>query len=58
VTRGFDSETAYVASEIIKETASTGDAWIRQHKQSIGTQKSSAKLLQRVAHGFYSVNSP
>jgi hypothetical protein len=34
--------TAQIApsdSEIINETAPTGDAWIRQRKQSLGSQK-------------------
>jgi len=45
-------------SEIINETASTGDAWIRQRKQPLGTRKSSTKLLPQVTHGFDSTNSP
>jgi hypothetical protein len=56
-------------SEIINETASTGDAWIRQHKepmwalkssikiQSLQNQKSSTKLLPRVMHGLDCANS-
>jgi len=56
-------------SEIINKTASTGDAWIRQHKepmwalkssikiQSLQNQKSSTKLLPRVTYGFDSANS-
>jgi hypothetical protein len=46
-----------VASEIINETASTGDAWIGQRKQSMGPQKSSTKLLPRVTRAFDSANS-
>jgi hypothetical protein len=45
-------------SEIINETASTGDAWIRHNKQPMGPQKSSTKVLPRVTHGFDSANSP
>jgi hypothetical protein len=57
-------------SEIINETASMGDAWIRQHKepmwalkssikiQSLQNQKSSTKLLPRVTHGFDSAKNP
>jgi hypothetical protein len=45
-------------SEIINETASTGDAWIRHSKQPMGPQKSSTKVLPRVTHGFDSANSP
>jgi hypothetical protein len=44
--------------EIINETASTGDAWIRQHNQTLWPQKSSTKLLRRVTHGFDTANSP
>jgi hypothetical protein len=52
------AQTAHVASEIINETASTGDAWIGQRKQSMGPQKSSTKLRPRVMHGFDSANNP
>jgi hypothetical protein len=68
------AQTAHVASEIINEifneTASTGDACIRQRKQPMGAmkssikieslsnQKSSTKVLPRVTHGFDSANSP
>jgi hypothetical protein len=45
-------------SQIINETASTGDAWIRHSKQPMGPQKSSTKVLPRVRHGFDSTNSP
>jgi hypothetical protein len=31
--------------EIINQTATTADAWIRQRKQPLGTWKSSAKQL-------------
>jgi hypothetical protein len=56
--------------KIINETASTGDAWIRQRKepmwalksttktQSLQNQKSSTKLLPRVMHGLDIANSP
>jgi len=37
-------QTAPAASEIFNETASIGDAWIRQRKQPKGIQKSSTKL--------------
>jgi hypothetical protein len=64
------AQKAPVASEILNETASTGEAWIRQRKQplwtqktsmkteSLPTQKSLTKLLPRVTHGFDSRNSP
>jgi len=51
------AETAPAASEICNETASTGDAWIRQRKQPLWLQKSSTKLLARVTHAFDSTNS-
>jgi len=56
-------------SQIINETSSTGDAWIRQRKEpmramksstkieSLPNQKSSTKLLPRVTHGFDSAKS-
>jgi hypothetical protein len=44
--------------EIINETASTGDAWIRQPKEPLGTQISSTKLRPRVTLGFDSPNKP
>jgi hypothetical protein len=50
--------TTPAASEIFNETASTGDAWIRQRKQPLGLQKSSTKLLQRVTHAIDSANIP
>jgi len=52
------AETAPAASELFIETASTGDAWIRQRKQPLWLQKSSTKLLPLVTHGFDSANSP
>jgi len=52
------AQTAHEASEIINETASTGDACIRQRKQPLRPQKSSTKLLPRVTHAFDSANSP
>jgi hypothetical protein len=58
VTHGFDSANSPAASEIFIETASTGDAWIRQRKQPLRPPKSSAKGLRRVIHGFDSSNSP
>jgi hypothetical protein len=57
-------------SEIINETASTGDAWIPQFKepiwasksstktQSLQNQKSPTKLLPRVMLGLDIANSP
>jgi len=70
VTHGFNSSKTHVGfeiinknsvaaeSEIINETASTGDAWIRHSKQPMWPQKSSTKVLPRVTHGFDSANSP
>jgi len=52
------AQTALVDSEIINETAFTGDAWIRQRKKPLCPQKSSTKLLPRVTHGFDSANTP
>jgi hypothetical protein len=52
------AETGPWASEIFNETASTGDACIRQRKQPLRLQKSSTKLLPVVTHGFDSANSP
>jgi len=52
------AETAPPASEIFIETASTGDAWIRQLKQPLWLQNSSTKLLPLVSYGFDSANSP
>jgi hypothetical protein len=57
-------------SEIINETASTGDEWIRHRKkpmwamksstktESLATQKSSTKLLPRVMHVLDNAKSP
>jgi len=45
-------------SEMINETASTGDACIRQRKQPLRPQKYSSKLLPRMTHAFDSVSSP
>jgi len=44
-------------SEIINETAFTGDAWIRHSKEPMWPQKSSTKVLPRVTYGFDSANS-
>jgi len=52
------AQTAPAASEIFMETASTGDAWIRQRKQPLWPPKSLSKVLPRVTHGFVSANSP
>jgi len=57
VMHGFDSANSPRVSESINETASTGDAWIRQRKQPLRPQKSSSKVLPRVTHGFDSANS-
>jgi len=51
------AQTAPAASEIITESASTGDAWIRQRKRPLRPQKSSTKLLPLVTHRFDSANS-
>jgi hypothetical protein len=51
-------QTSRAASEIFNETASSGDACIRQRKQPVRHQKSSTKLLPLVTHGFDSANSP
>ena len=65
----FNENSFAAESEIINETASTGDACIRQHKepmwafkssiksQSLQNQKSSTKLLPRVTHGFESAKN-
>jgi hypothetical protein len=54
----FKEHSVAAESEIINETASTGDAWIRHSKQPMWPQKSSMKVLPRVTHGFDSANSP
>jgi hypothetical protein len=54
----FKEHSVAAESEIINETASTGDAWIRHSKPSMWPQKSSTKVLPRVTHGFDSANSP
>jgi hypothetical protein len=63
------AQSGSLALEIINETASTGDAWIRQGNQplwpqkpstkteSLSTQKPSMEMLPRVTHGFDSANS-
>jgi len=51
------AQTARAASEIFNETASTGDACIRQRKQPVRPQKSSTKLIPLVTHAFDSANS-
>jgi hypothetical protein len=45
-------------SNIINETAATGEAWIRQPNQLLGTEISSTKLHPRVTLGFDNPNSP
>jgi hypothetical protein len=57
VTHGFDSANSPAASEIFIETASTGDAWIRQLKQPLRPSISSPKTLPAVTHGFDSAHS-
>jgi len=43
VTHEFDSANSHTASEIFNKTASTGDAWIRQRKESMRAMQSSSK---------------
>jgi hypothetical protein len=52
------AQTALVALEIINETASSRDPWIRQRKQPMWLQKSSTKLLPQVMHAFDSAHNP
>jgi len=52
------AQTAPAASKIFIETTSTGDAWIRQRKQTLRPPKSSSTELPRVRRGFDSANSP
>jgi len=52
------AQTAPAASEIFSETASTGDAWIRQRKQLLRPPKSSTKVLPRVNNAFDSKTAP
>jgi len=58
VTHALDSANSPCGLRIFNETASTGDAWIRQRTQPMGLQKSSTKILPRVTHAFDSANSP
>jgi len=51
------AQTSPAASEIFNETASSGDACIRQRKQPVRHQKSSTKLIPLVTHGFDSANT-
>jgi hypothetical protein len=44
VTHGFDSVNTPMATEIINESASMGDAWIQQLSQPLGTHKSSTNF--------------
>ena len=44
--------------DIIYETTATGDAWIRQPNQRLGTEISSTKLHPRVTLGFNSQPAP
>jgi hypothetical protein len=52
------AQTAPRDSDIINETAATGDAWIQHPKQPPGTEKSSTKLFPHVTVGFDSPNRP
>jgi len=52
------AQTAHGDKEIINETASMGDARIRQRKQPVLPQKASTKLIPLVTHAFDSANSP
>jgi hypothetical protein len=47
-----------VAWEIITETPSKGDAWIRKCSQPLLSQKKSTKQLLNVTRGFVSAHSP
>jgi len=70
VTHAFESANSHVDleiinengvagdSKIINESASTGDAWIRQRKQPLRPPKSSSKVLPQLTHDFDSTNSP
>jgi hypothetical protein len=49
VTHAFDSAKIPWASEIFNETASTGDAWIRQRKQPLGLRN----LQRNCFHGLH-----
>jgi hypothetical protein len=51
------AQTAPWDSEITNETTTTGDTWIRQPTQPLGTQISSTKLRPGVTLGFDSANS-
>jgi hypothetical protein len=51
-------QTAPLASQIINETASTGDAWIRQRKQPLWRHKLLTKLLPRVTLGLTAQKAP
>jgi hypothetical protein len=53
----YEANEIDVAGDAWNETASTGDAWIRQRKEPKWAQKSSTKPLPRVTHGFDSTNS-
>jgi hypothetical protein len=48
----WTAQRARAALEIFNETASTGDACIRQRKEPLRLQKSSKKLLPLVTHAF------
>jgi hypothetical protein len=50
------AQTTPMDSEITKETASKGNARIRQRKQPLGAHNSSMKLLSQLTHGFDSAN--
>jgi len=50
--QGFDSANSPCGLVNLQRTGVTGDSWIRQPKQPIGTQKLSTKRLAQVTHGF------
>jgi hypothetical protein len=45
-------------SEIITESASKDDAWIRKRSKALLIQKRSTKQLPKVTHGFVSAHNP
>jgi len=59
VTHGFDMPKSPNGLRNNQRSGVTGDAWIRQPKQPLGTHKTLKELLSHVTHGFdiYSPNS-
>jgi len=51
-------QTVPLTSEIINESASTGDAWIRERKQPLWRHKSLTKLLPQVTPGLTAQKAP